>query len=183
MLSRRALASSMANGLMSGDLGPRLLGVSTPRAPASRCRRQSERPDEYSPSRRRMAPIPPVLAARSTSARMRSWTPPRTWQFWLFRVCRPGSYGSRGGQYGLTGGKSGGVGWSAPSSTSTIPARCGGIGRFFRLPPWRTNSGANSGGIREGRRLRAVELSARGNQVARFNLRRPPPRPAVRASC
>ena len=59
-LFRRAPASSAASGLGGGGLGPRLVGVSAPKAPASRCRRQSERADEYSPSRRRMAPMPPA---------------------------------------------------------------------------------------------------------------------------
>ena len=53
-------------------LGPRLTGLRPPIAPASRWRRQFVRAEEYSPSRRRMAPIPPVAAARSDSARMRS---------------------------------------------------------------------------------------------------------------
>jgi hypothetical protein len=36
-------------------------GVSVPRAPLSRCRRRSVSVDEYKPSHRRIAPIPPML--------------------------------------------------------------------------------------------------------------------------
>jgi hypothetical protein len=57
----------------AADLGPRLAGVSAPRAPLSRCRRQSVRVDEYKPSRRRIAPIPPTSAAPSVSAKTRSF--------------------------------------------------------------------------------------------------------------
>ena len=44
--SRLACTSSAAKGLRAADLGPRLAGVSAPRAPLSRCRRQSVRVDE-----------------------------------------------------------------------------------------------------------------------------------------
>jgi hypothetical protein len=71
--SRLACASSAAKGLRTADLGPRLVGVSAPRAPLSRCRRQSVSVDEYKPSRRRIAPIPPMPAAPSVSARTRSF--------------------------------------------------------------------------------------------------------------
>ena len=57
--SRLACASSAAKGLRAAGFGPRLAGVSAPRAPLSRCRRQSVRVDEYRPSRRRIAPMPP----------------------------------------------------------------------------------------------------------------------------
>ena len=53
--------------------GPRLPGVNAPRAPLSRCRRQSDRVDEYKPSRRKIAPIPPTSAATSVSAKTRSF--------------------------------------------------------------------------------------------------------------
>src|SRR6202163_2879534 len=71
--SRLACTSSAAKGLRAADLGPRLAGVSAPRAPLSRCRRQSVRVDEYKPSRRRIAPIPPTSAAPSVSAKTRSF--------------------------------------------------------------------------------------------------------------
>jgi hypothetical protein len=71
--SRLACASSAAKGVRTADLGPRLAGVSAPRAPLSRCRRQSLNVDEYKPSRRRIAPIPPTPAAPSVSARTRSF--------------------------------------------------------------------------------------------------------------
>src|SRR5271163_3882224 len=45
--SRLACTSSAAKGLRAADLGPRLAGISAPRAPLSRCRRQSVRVDEY----------------------------------------------------------------------------------------------------------------------------------------
>ena len=72
-VSRLACASSAAKGFRAAALGPRLAGVSPPRAPLSRCRRQSVRVDEYKPSRRRIAPIPPTSAAPSVSARTRSF--------------------------------------------------------------------------------------------------------------
>src|SRR6516162_1091543 len=71
--SRLACASSAAKGFGTAGLGPRLVGVSAPRAPLSRCRRQSVSVDEYKPSRRRIAPIPPTPAATSVSARTRSF--------------------------------------------------------------------------------------------------------------
>ena len=46
---RLACASSAAKGFRAAALGPRLAGVSPPRAPLSRCRRQSVRVDEYKP--------------------------------------------------------------------------------------------------------------------------------------
>lgn len=73
-MSWRALASSASNGLEGAVFGPRLSGFSASKAPASRCRRQSVRVDEYRPSRRRIAAIPPVSAARSVSARIRSFS-------------------------------------------------------------------------------------------------------------
>lgn len=45
-LSRLAPASSAASGLAAGGLGPRLAGVSAPKAPAARWRRQSVSTDE-----------------------------------------------------------------------------------------------------------------------------------------
>ena len=71
--SRLACASSAAKGFRAIGFGPRLAGVSAPRAPLSRCRRQSVRLDEYKPSRRRIAPIPPTSVAPSISARTRSF--------------------------------------------------------------------------------------------------------------
>ncbi len=47
------------------------------------CRRQSHRLEEQRPSRRRIAPIPPVSAARSISVRMRNL-------FWTVKVRRRG---------------------------------------------------------------------------------------------
>ena len=46
--------------------GARLGGISPLSAPLSRCRGQSVRVDEYKPSRRRIAPIPPLPVALST---------------------------------------------------------------------------------------------------------------------
>ena len=71
-LSRCRVATEAANGLAGSDFGPRFFGASASNTPASRCRRQSVRAEEYSPSRRRMAVIPPVFAARSVSSRIRS---------------------------------------------------------------------------------------------------------------
>ena len=71
--SRLACASSAAKGFRAAALGPRLAGASAPRAPLSRWRRQSARLDEYKPSRRRIAPIPPTSAAPSVAARTRSF--------------------------------------------------------------------------------------------------------------
>jgi hypothetical protein len=45
--SRLTRASSAAKGFNTARLGPRLAGVSAPRAPLSRSRRQSVRIDEY----------------------------------------------------------------------------------------------------------------------------------------
>jgi hypothetical protein len=70
--SRRTLARSAVSGFGAATLGPRRAGLRAENAPASRCRRQSVRLDEYTPSRRRIAPIPPLAAARSVSSRMRS---------------------------------------------------------------------------------------------------------------
>ena len=72
-ISRLACVSSAVKGFSTARLGPRLAGVSAPRAPLSRSRRQSVRIDEYKPSRRRIAPIPPTSAAASVSARTRSF--------------------------------------------------------------------------------------------------------------
>src|ERR1035437_1961811 len=69
--SRLACASSPAIGLRTAGLGPRLIDVIAPSAPASRSRRHSLKVDEYRPSRRRIAPVPPA-GARSISARTRS---------------------------------------------------------------------------------------------------------------
>src|ERR1700693_5445942 len=71
--SRLACASSAAKGFRAVGFGPRLAGVSAPRTPLSRCRRQSVRVDEYKPSRRRIAPIPPTSVAPSVSAKTRSF--------------------------------------------------------------------------------------------------------------
>src|SRR5208282_694978 len=71
--SRLACASSAAKGFSTAGFGPRLPGVSAPRAPLSRCRRQSDKVDEYKPSRRKIAPIPPTSAATSVSAKTRSF--------------------------------------------------------------------------------------------------------------
>src|SRR5882724_2586217 len=71
--SRLTCASSAAKGLRAAGLGPRLVGRWPPRAPLSRCRRQSDRADEYKPSRRRIAPMPPAEAAASVSAKIRSF--------------------------------------------------------------------------------------------------------------
>src|SRR6202795_1149631 len=65
--------NSAAKGVRAPDLGPPLAGGKPPRAPLSRCRRQSVRVDEYKPSRRRIAPIPPTSAAPSVSAKTRSF--------------------------------------------------------------------------------------------------------------
>lgn len=73
-MSWRALANSASSGLAAATFGPRLSGFNASKAPASRCRRQSVRADEDKPSRRRMAAIPPVSAARSVSARMPSFS-------------------------------------------------------------------------------------------------------------
>ena len=55
------------------DLGPRFWGVSASRMPSARSRLQVASRDEYKPSRRSRAPIPPRLpAASSASCRMRS---------------------------------------------------------------------------------------------------------------
>jgi hypothetical protein len=43
--------------------------LAAPGAPLSRCRGQSVRVDEYKPSRRRIAPIPPTSATPSVSAK------------------------------------------------------------------------------------------------------------------
>jgi len=72
-ISRLASASSAVKGFGTAVFGPRLAGANPPSAPLSRCRRHSDSADEYRPSRRRMAPIPPVSAAPSISARMRSF--------------------------------------------------------------------------------------------------------------
>ena len=53
------------------DLGPRFWGVKAWRTPASRSRRQVATSEEYKPSRRSSAPIPPEPLAWSASARMR----------------------------------------------------------------------------------------------------------------
>ena len=53
------------------DLGPRFCGVRAWRTPAARSRRQVANNDEYSPSRRSSAPIPPEPLAWSDSVRMR----------------------------------------------------------------------------------------------------------------
>ena len=71
--SRLACASSAAMGLTPASFGPRFSGFRASKAPASRWRRQSVRVDEY--SRRRMAEMPPVSAARSVSAKIRSFSP------------------------------------------------------------------------------------------------------------
>src|SRR6202140_845155 len=71
--SRLACASSAVKGFRAVGFGPRLAGVSAPRAPLTRCRRQPVRVDEYKPSRRRIAPIPPTSVAPSISARTRSF--------------------------------------------------------------------------------------------------------------
>src|SRR5450759_4355762 len=60
--SRLACASSAINGLRGAGFGPRLIGVSPPRAPAARNPRQSLRVEEYRPSRRRIAAVPPAGA-------------------------------------------------------------------------------------------------------------------------
>jgi hypothetical protein len=72
--SRFTCASSAANGFAGAGFGPRLAGVSAPSAPLSRCRRHSPKVDEYRPSRRRIAPIPPTSAAASVSASTRSFS-------------------------------------------------------------------------------------------------------------
>jgi hypothetical protein len=73
--SRLACASSTAMGLTAASFGPRFSGFRASKAPASRWRRQSVRVDEYTPSRRRMAEMPPVSAARSVSPKIRSFSP------------------------------------------------------------------------------------------------------------
>ena len=73
--SRLACASSVAMGLTAASFGPRFSGFRASKAPASRWRRQSVRVDEYTPSRRRMAEMPPVSAARSVSPKIRSFSP------------------------------------------------------------------------------------------------------------
>src|SRR5664279_1448372 len=72
--SRLACASSAVNGLRGAGFGPRLIGVSPPRAPAARNPRQSLRVEEYRPSRRRMTAVPPA-GARSISASIRNLSP------------------------------------------------------------------------------------------------------------
>src|ERR1019366_169410 len=72
-ISRLDCASSAVKGFRAVSLGPRLVGVSAPRTPLSRCRRQSVRVDEYKPSRRRIALIPPTSTAPSVSAKTRSF--------------------------------------------------------------------------------------------------------------
>ncbi len=67
-----APANAAASGLTPAGLGPRREGDRALKAPASRWRRQSVSRDEEIPSRRSTAPISPVCAARSVSARMRS---------------------------------------------------------------------------------------------------------------
>jgi hypothetical protein len=52
--------------------GPRGRGCNAPDVPAARWRRQSVKAEEYKPSRRRIAEMPPVSAARSVSSRIRS---------------------------------------------------------------------------------------------------------------
>src|SRR5271168_1273784 len=69
----KALFAKLATGDWIGRRHDLLVGVSAPRVPLSRCRRQSVSVDEYKPSRRRIAPIPPMPAAPSVSARTRSF--------------------------------------------------------------------------------------------------------------
>src|SRR5450755_2694368 len=69
---RRSFWTSSSIGLRL-DFGPRFCGVSASRMPVARSRRQVASSDEYKPSRRRRAPIPPRLSATaSASCRMRS---------------------------------------------------------------------------------------------------------------
>jgi len=70
--SRLALVRSACRGLIGAFSGPRRRGCNAPNVPAARWPRQSLRAEEYRPSRRRMAEMPPVSAARSVSSRMRS---------------------------------------------------------------------------------------------------------------
>jgi len=58
----------MASGLGVEVFGPRFPGDNAPKAPAAHWRRQSDKVEEQSPSRRRMAPVAPVPVARSISA-------------------------------------------------------------------------------------------------------------------
>src|ERR1019366_3338235 len=68
-VSRRSCRFSSAKGSRL-DLGPRFWGAKACRTPASRSRRQVANRDEYRPSRRRSAPIPPVPLAWSAAARI-----------------------------------------------------------------------------------------------------------------
>ena len=69
-VSRRNCWFSSATGSRL-DLGPRFWGAKAWRTPASRSRRQVDNREEYKPSRRSSAPIPPEPLAWSTAARMR----------------------------------------------------------------------------------------------------------------
>src|ERR1035438_8597491 len=69
--SRRSCWFSSTTGSYL-DLGPRLWGDKAWRTPASRSHRQVFNKEEYNPSRRSTAPIPPEPLAASTSCKMRS---------------------------------------------------------------------------------------------------------------
>ena len=73
-LRRRAFSrsSSFTRGSTTRALGPRFLEPSAARAPCSTSRRQAVSRDEYSPSRRRRAPISPSSLQRSASRTIRS---------------------------------------------------------------------------------------------------------------
>ena len=71
--SRRFSASScFTRGSTGRGVGPRRRPRIACRAPASRCRRQFVKSDEYNPSRRSRAPTSPGRLHASTSLRMRS---------------------------------------------------------------------------------------------------------------
>lgn len=72
--SRLALANSAAKGFSAAGAGPRLRGVRALSTPVERWRRQSVSADEYRPSRRNRAAIPPGSVTRSASSRMRSFS-------------------------------------------------------------------------------------------------------------
>src|SRR3990172_7595354 len=71
---RRAFSrsSSFTRGSTTRALGPRFLEPSAARPPCSTSRRQAVSRDEYSPSRRRRAPISPSSLQRSASRTIRS---------------------------------------------------------------------------------------------------------------
>ena len=72
---RRALSDAAFDFLPATgsrlDFGPRFWGAKAWRMPAARSRRQVVNRDEYNPSRRSSAPMPPEPLAWSASARMR----------------------------------------------------------------------------------------------------------------